>query len=348
MAFFKSLMTALTVSGAFFFIMANPRSMTPRCYVWSVVPRYFCTASTVCFWTYPVFCFLLSASLFKRYLIDARTYYEFVLHEVAVVYPSLSITQSLLRPGLPSLFVYTLLALTSIIWKSATADLEIVGHASASLAYLAPILSFVSVVVLNWSVEGNIITLPVFLASHDPAVALLRATRPYSMEDLGKAYDALEKDLEGTETELTTSRLVRLLEEKIRGGTAATTPRRLATCCQNCCSWRSWNERMLTSNHLQDERSRTFKTCAKVYTAYQIICLTVGCLLFFCTAITALKLTHAIDVQDPAWQWAARFALSRDVAEDVQDPGVEVSVAARTRKFLGAGGDTAAFLRVAP
>jgi hypothetical protein len=342
MAIFKGLLTMLTVSGAFFFLLAEPEGLTPRCYLWSTVPRIFCTISTVAFWTFPVVCCMIAEQVFKRYLIDARTYYEFLLHSLAVRYPQLGIIEyCFCKPGLPAFFTYAVLAFSALAWKSSTANISILKHIFSSLAYLAPILSFVSVVVLNWTVEGNIIPLPIFLAEHAKAVELLNKCKPYTTGELKRAYLALEKEFElaaadNGDFDITTGRLVALLEEKLQTEFEDIPDAFFA---------RPWNERMLTSRFLKDARSQQFRRCLWVYMLWHVLTVLIGYLVFFMAFVTALDLTKAVDVESRTWQWMAPFTLGTDHSQ-WQAIAVRAHIdTSRANKFLPG---RSAFLGFAP
>lgn len=210
-----SAMTSITVAGALFFLLAAPEKVSPHCYTrTNKVTRMLCTASTVCFWTYPVVCCLFVVLVYAKNLVDQRLYYEFLLHKVVIGYGRVKAWK---LPIVLMLLLYALCAFSALVWQltywhgMSQSQIE-VSHVYSSLAYITPIISFLAVILAQWSIQGKLVTLPNFLDDYHWAVKHLNASRCYYVDDIHAGYRALEMALEKTDEGLDTPRLVALVE----------------------------------------------------------------------------------------------------------------------------------------
>jgi len=206
-----SAMTSITVAGALFFLLAAPEKVSPHCYKRSsAVSQTLCTASTVCFWTYPVVCCLFVVLVFAKNLVDQRVYYEFLIHKVVIGYGK---AQPWKDPIVIILLGYALCAFSALVWHSMSQVQIEVSHVYSSLAYITPIISFLAVILAQWSIQGKLVTLPNFMENYDWAVQHLNECHCYYVDNVHVGYNALEIALEkSTDEHLDTPRLVALVE----------------------------------------------------------------------------------------------------------------------------------------
>lgn len=221
-----SAMTSITVAGSLFFLLAAPEKVSPHCYERElVVSRGFCTASTVCFWTYPVVCCLFVVLVYAKNMIDQRTYYEFLLHRIVIGYGPPA--NAIYNPTVLGLLLYAVMAFSALGWHSFHHGGQVeITHVYSSLAYITPIISFLAVIFTSWSIQGKLITLPNFLASYEWAMKHLDKSRCYPVEDLHHGYNCLESEMNLSDEVVDTPRMVALVEHFTQTVQSATpTPR---------------------------------------------------------------------------------------------------------------------------
>jgi len=207
-----SLMTSITVVGSLFFLLAAPEKVSPHCYSHpKFAQRAFCTASTVAFWTYPVVCCLFVVLVYAKNLLDQRTYYEFLLHKVVIGFGRV---QAWKNPVVLALLLYAFVAFSALVWfhYSTPGSAAEVAHVYASLAYITPIISFLAVIFTQWSIQGKLITLPIFMQDYDWAVEHLKTSRCYTVSNIHLGYLAMENQLDLSDDTLDTPQMIALVE----------------------------------------------------------------------------------------------------------------------------------------
>jgi len=205
-----SFMTSITVVGSLFFLLAAPEKVSPHCYAQEMlVKRTLCTASTLAFWTYPVVCCLFVVLVYAKNLVDQRTYYEFLLHKVVIGFGKV---QAWKNPVVLALLLYAMLAFSALVWYHYSQVNAEVAHMYASLAYITPIISFLAVIFSQWSIQGKLITLPIFLQDYDWGVEHLQKSRCYPVSELHRGYLAMEHELDQSDDTLDTPKLIALVE----------------------------------------------------------------------------------------------------------------------------------------
>jgi hypothetical protein len=205
-----SAMTSITVAGSLFFVLAAPEKVSPHCAEQEhFALRALCTSSTVCFWTYPVVCCLFVVLVFAKNLVDQRIYYEFLLHKVVIGYGR---ANPLANGVVIALLIYALCAFSALVWYHVSKPRAMVGSVFASLAYITPIISFLAVILTQWSIQGKLITLPNFLQDYAWSVEHLQKSRCYSVEQLHEGYKVLEEALLHSDETLNTPRMIALTE----------------------------------------------------------------------------------------------------------------------------------------
>jgi len=204
-------MTSITVTGALFFLLAAPEKVSPHCYERDgAIKRWFCTASTVCFWTYPVVCCLFVVLVYAKNLVDQRMYYEFLLHKVVIAYGRTPVYKA---PIVLMLLLYALCAFSALIWYHISKKGEVmVDHIYSSLAYITPIISFLSVLLTQWAIQGKLVTLPNFLDDYDWAVQHLNQSRCYYVDFVHAGFNEFERELRKTSVTLDTPQTIALVE----------------------------------------------------------------------------------------------------------------------------------------
>jgi len=205
-----SFMTSITVVGSLFFLLAAPEKVSPHCYEQTMlVKRSLCTASTLAFWTYPVVCCLFVVLVYAKNLVDQRTYYEFLLHKVVIGFGKV---QAWKNPVVLALLLYAMTAFSALIWYHFSQPNAEVAHVYASLAYITPIISFLAVIFTQWSIQGKLITLPIFLQDYDWGVQHLQKSRCYPVSELHRGYLAMEHELDQSDDTMDTPQLIAWVE----------------------------------------------------------------------------------------------------------------------------------------
>lgn len=331
-----SAMTSITVAGALFFLLAAPEKVSPHCYARDdPVKRILCTVSSVCFWTYPVVCCLFVVLLYAKNLVDQRLYYEFLLHGVVIGYPR---NQAWKNPTVLMLLVYALCAFSALIWHGGS-QLQIeVSHVYSALAYITPIISFLAVIMAQWSIQGKLVTLPNFLEDFQWGVKHLNESKCYNVDKVHAGYTALERALERTDEPLDTPRLVALVEHytKTLAKEEKTDVEAQSAQPQEPQSHRDdsiveaeklveevgekvvkeyvyWQVRLLFNPRLQDDRSQSFRNWALAYMVTVMLAVILAVYLYACCLITCLEIERVLVPGTPAFTYFHYFSLRPDL-----------------------------------
>lgn len=316
-----SAMTSITVAGALLFLLAAPEKVSPHCYTHtSKVTRTLCTASTVCFWTYPVVCCLFVVLVYAKNLVDQRLYYEFLLHKVVIGYGKMQAWKS---PVVLMLLCYALCACSALVWHGLSKTVIQVSHVYRYLAYITPIISFLAVILAQWSIQGKLVTLPNFLADYNWAMQHLSASRCYSVDDVHAGFNALELVLKKTDAHLKTPRLVALVEhytrivvarrcsrdlEAMEGQPQEGTERtdddaklvvseaeaKLVAEAGGGNEYFYWQFRLLFNPRLQDDRSQNFRNWALAYMVTVMLVVILSVYLYICCLVTCLEIERVL------------------------------------------------------
>lgn len=167
-----------TVSGAYFFVLSSHSTFSPQCYEQYPVSEALCNFSTLCLWTYPLFCLLLTVVLFGKSMLDTRLYYECLLNGVLLDFDN----NSMNHPVVWLLFFWGLCTMLSLWFVGG--HLDMAQRIFGMLAYFLPVASFVALFLSNWQVEAHLIPLPKYVET-DPYYAvevLVEASRHYTPE----------------------------------------------------------------------------------------------------------------------------------------------------------------------
>jgi len=343
-----SAMTSITVAGSLFFLLAAPEKVSPHCFKReNLVMRGFCTASTICFWTYPVVCCLFVVLVYAKNLVDQRTYYEFLLHKVVIGYGK---NPAYKQPTVVALLIYALFAFSSLIWFHFSQTDVLASHVYSSLAYITPIISFLAVIFTSWSIQGKLITLPNFLQDYDWAVRHLTDSRCYSVEELHAGYLCLEHEMSQTTETFDTPRIVALVEhyaqtvhntpqqsdDDAHGGSTVASPEvtsahksavvkekakmlvtkaeeELVRKTQVAKEYVYWEVRLLFNPRLQDDRSQAFRNWALAYMVFVILSIIFSVYIFVCCLITCLEMERVLVPTHPWWGYMHHFSLRPDL-----------------------------------
>lgn len=350
-----SAMTSITVAGALFFLLAAPEKVSPHCYERKdVLTRGFCTASTLCFWTYPVVCCLFVVIVYAKNMVDQRTYYEFLLHKVVIGYTR---SQAWKSPVVLGLLFYALLALSALIWYSLSKPTVMVGHVYSSLAYITPIISFLAVIFAQWSIQGKLITLPNFLENYEWAVEHLNGSQCYPLAQVHAGYTNLEVAMEKSEEIFETPRFVALVAhyaaqqkpeqpEDIEATTAADAQQAIAQEAAVANSWVYWQVRLLFNPRLQDERSQSFRNWALAYMLAVILGIFLSVYAYICCLVTCLEIERVLVPTMSAWKYTHFFSLRPDLDNTGAVKSLK-QVAASTALSLISHGTRAFYTRAA-
>jgi len=346
-----SMMTSITVAGSLFFLLAAPEKVSPQCYERkNYIARGFCTASTVCFWTYPVVCCLFVVIIYAKNLVDQRTYYEFLLHRVVVGYGRV---QAWKQPVVLALLVYALLAFSALVWYHYSQTEVMVSHVYSSLAYISPIISFLAVIFTSWSIQGKLITLPNFLEDYDWAVKHLNTCRCYKVEELMTAYNCLEFEMDQSMDDVDTPTVIALVEyyathtvrnapkgktDDVEAGTAkangliakteavlgeaekdvAEAAMALMQKAEEAKNWLYWEIRLLFNMRLQDARSQSFRNWALAYMVAVMFAILLSVYVFICCLITCLEIERVLTMDLHIWQYTHYWSLRPDLGAQSQ------------------------------
>lgn len=373
-----SAMTSITVAGALFFLLAAPEKVSPHCYKRSsALTRSFCTASTVCFWTYPVVCCLFVVLVYAKNLVDQRVYYEFLLHKVVIGYGKAKPWE---QPVVLMLLFYAMCAFSALVWHSmAQVQIE-VSHVYSSLAYITPIISFLAVILAQWSIQGKLVTLPNFMENYDWAVNHLNDCRCYYVDNVHTGYNALELVLEKTTDELLdTPRLVALVEhytQKVdrvakitadmptledtdveakpvhysRDGPSSPHSRRsppsspsskadhkLVAEASRTKEYFYWQVRLLFNPRLQDDRSQNFRNWALAYMVTVILAVLLSVYVYACCLITCLEIERVLVPGSQAFAYTHPYFSLRPDLEHSDHRSFKQMAASAALSFMSHG-----------
>jgi len=278
-----------TVAGAYFFLIVAGDSVTPRCYAFhdhadSFIPddpdsetwsEWLCNISTFCFWTYPVIGPLVVIFVFWKNLLDARLYYECLMNRILLDFRAYSYVFS---PTFWFLVLYGLTALFSLVYiKSASASGEktykdlIYGL----LAYFTPVGVFLFVLFSEWTVDWNVVSLHRYCHGDKKKAAELLSKGSFVTEDefvraFEAATDLLKRVAEEQNLpviELTTPEMFRLVLDAYEKGAVPPSP--WCSCMKIFNSY--WVNRVMFCRHLQDDRSRSFRSWSWLYTLFIVV-----------------------------------------------------------------------------
>lgn len=352
-----SLASVSTVLGAYFFLRSVGHEITPKCYElkderlgpmdlpdnphskhWNGL---LCDMCTLCFWTYPLVCPLAVVMVFSKNLLDARLYYECLMHGVLLDFRNSSYIYS---PTAWLLFIHGSLSVCAVHWirdSSALGDAAVgkgdEGADSSSLmfgllAYFLPVFAFLVVVLCRWSVEWYLIPLAKFCEmDHKAGVRLLDKCVFIEEVRFRDAFEAVAEALDGKEAEapgrsagpatpkppLRTPEFLRAIAEA-----ALRKARRPPRCCGGDCA-PYWVYRLLFSRHLRDGRAREFRIWATVYGIFLVLALAVFVWVFVLTAVEVLRFERVIPsaMVDDLDQLTVERQLARLITTTEPPPG---------------------------
>lgn len=326
-----SMLYAMTVCGALFFMMAAPTRVTPKCWNYSYsVSRFACEATALVCWTYPLVCTVFVGFIYAKNMLDARMYYELLLTRIPIDYESKKFWHSqtvlgLLFCGLIAFANFAWMAATSPAGMNARTMLDAYSHA---LAYLTPVMSFLILLVSNWSIDGLLMPLPrYYTADYNWAVDLLSTAVPMTLKQLELGYNAAEKELSKAGASVTTSEMIALIAHHAppRGSNkprnsgllgAAEAGFMVAKGTAKGIMWSAaelqpvdtkpqgiyWVARWLYFNkQVKDARSSEYRRWARVYMLYLTVMVCISAVVLFCTTMTCLDLLHVIDLQSHSY-----------------------------------------------
>eukprot|EP00929_Paragymnodinium_shiwhaense_P119091 TRINITY_DN90979_c0_g1_i1.p1 TRINITY_DN90979_c0_g1~~TRINITY_DN90979_c0_g1_i1.p1 ORF type:complete len:448 (-),score=69.85 TRINITY_DN90979_c0_g1_i1:64-1407(-) len=345
-----SMLYAMTVCGALFFMMAAPTRATPKCwnYEW-LASRVACSATALVCWTYPLVCTVFVGFIYAKNMLDARMFYELLLTRIPIDYESKKFWHSrtvlgLLFCGLIAFSNFAFMAATSPSGLSVRTMLDAYSHA---LAYLTPVMSFLILLISNWSIDGLLMPLPrYYTADYKWAVELLSTAVPMTLRQLELGYTAAEKELSKAGAVVTTSEMIALIAHHAPpkgsdrpkhcsggggGGILGSAEAGLlvAKSTSKGFMWSAvrtqptetqgiyWVARWLYFNsQIKDARSAEYRRWARVYMAYLALLVCICTVVLFCTAMSCLDLLHVVDLQrHPHWRWLQLAAAKAEMAE---------------------------------
>jgi len=352
-----SFMTALTVVGAFFFCLAAPETITNHCWLWrtksqGLLLQAACTASTVAFWTYPVICCIFVGLIFAKNLVDARMYYEFLLHKVFVGYERRSIMKIFNYPALPLLLLYAAVAMTSIGWHANSLAIEhhpnqVQEYMFGYMTYLTPVLSFVATLISKWSVQYFLIPLCEFLEDFRWARGHIDGSTCYPFDTIHKGYLGLENALmnlpeDQQDQPLDTAQMVALVdhycqeyEQNLKQSMMSSDDSSASSLVEKAKQkmeslvvdsmrhpWKKfvyWPIRLFFNKHLKDDRSKEFRMLSVAYILGVVLSTIYGCYVLACCVVTALQVEYVlVDSNSMGRMLIRTFSLlnGRELAEE--------------------------------
>jgi len=264
------------------------------------------------------------------------------------------------------LLLYALCAFSALIWHSlAQAQLD-VSHVYSSLAYITPIISFLAVILAQWSIQGKLVTLPNFLQDYPWAIDHLNASHCYSLDKIHAGYRALEMAWDKTDETLDTPTLVALVEHYTKA--VVNTPRpddvesdsfetqrspqeptksmkfdevqtteQLLTEAENQKEYVYWQVRLLFNPRLQDDRSQNFRNWALAYMVTVLLAVMLSCYLYVCCVITCLEIERVLVPGTPAFAYAHYFSLRPDLGHAGGHTSFKQRAASAALSFLNNG-----------
>jgi|Transcript_49904 hypothetical protein len=311
LAMAMSAMTTMTVAGSLFFVLAAPEKVSPHCHEleWKS-SRYTCTFSAACFWTYPVVCCLFVVLVFAKNLVDQRVYYEFLLHKVIIGFDR---ANPFAYKVVIVLLLYAICAFSALIWLH-TSDHPDDGLNClySSAAYISPIVSFLAVILAQWSIQGKLITLPNFLEDYRWGVEHLRESHSYHVDSVHVGYNCVEKALDKCNiSTLTTPHMIALVEHytKVAGSVTET-----ATHEEHEVVY--WQWRLLFNPRLQDDRAQSFRNWALGYFISVILAILLAIYVYICCLVTCLEIEKLLAPGTETWGWTHSFSLRPDLDHD--------------------------------
>lgn len=289
-----SMLYAMTVCGAFFFMMAAPQRVTPKCwdYEWQI-SRVSCSAMALACWTYPLVCILTVGLVFAKQMLDARLYYELLLTKILIDYESAKFWHS---PTVIMIILWGCVALCNFAWMFFSGSIGI----SYALAYITPVMSFMIMLSSNWSIDGHLIPLPRFYGQdYRWAVDLLQKGKTYTMKQLELGYLAAEEELILSGATVSSDEMIALI---VRHAPAKDDSTHFFKVMKGGAVY--WVARLLCfSPHLHDTRSREYRRWARIYMAYLTLLVGLVTVLLACTIMTCSDLLHLIDLEKYPKLW---------------------------------------------
>jgi len=242
------------------------------------------------------------------------------------------------------LLLYALCACSALVWHSLSQSQIQVSHVYSSLAYVTPIISFLAVILAQWSIQGKLVTLPNFLEDYNWALKHLNASNCYYVDDVHAGYRALEIALEKTDEHLKTPRLVALVEHytKIVVNTrwsrdddleaecgqpqegaeevaqnaninVSEAEKRLVAEAQVDNEYVYWQFRLLFNPRLQDDRSQNFRNWALAYMVTVMLAVFLSIYLYICCLVTCLEIERVLIPGTPTFAYLHCFSLRPDL-----------------------------------
>eukprot|EP00929_Paragymnodinium_shiwhaense_P108167 TRINITY_DN74496_c0_g1_i1.p1 TRINITY_DN74496_c0_g1~~TRINITY_DN74496_c0_g1_i1.p1 ORF type:complete len:402 (+),score=76.58 TRINITY_DN74496_c0_g1_i1:92-1297(+) len=306
-----SMLYAMTVCGAFFFMVAAPAHVTPKCYLFpSPSVQIACSLNSLVCWTYPLICILAVGCLYFKNMVDARFYYELLLTRILIDYESAKFYHS---PTVILIILSGVFAFCNFAWIHAAefhrqdgllAPVDAVGLMGA-LAYISPVMSFMCLVMSNWSIDGQLIPLPrYYMADYKWAIELLRQGTPYTLQQLEQGYIAAEEEMDKANVVVSTSEMIALMVHHAPPKADA----RIIKRRPRDGSRLYWVARLLCFNpHLQDARSAEYRRWARIYMVYLFFLSAICFTLLFATSINCLDLLRLVDLERHPKLWWLRL-----------------------------------------
>jgi len=281
---------------------------------------------------------------------------------VVIGYPRL---QAWKLPVVLMLLLYALCAFSALIWHSLAQSQIEVSHVYSSLAYVTPIISFLAVILAQWSIQGKLVTLPNFLEDYKWAVSHLNGCHCYSVDKVHAGYMALESALEKTDDSLDTPTMVALVEHytktmvpvkavvpkdnDLEVAFEATSPevkkRQIAdTQAQDNVEQATrqkeyvyWQVRLLFNPRLQDDRSQNFRNWALAYMVTVLLAVILSIYLYICCLVTCLEIERVLIPGTPAFVWAHFFSLRPDLGHSNGHKSLKQMAASAALSFMSHG-----------
>lgn len=191
----------VTVSGAYFFVLAFHPTLSPRCYEYPPLHEALCNFSTVSLWTFPLVCLFAAAVLFTKNILDSRLYYECLLNTILLDYSGATLN----NPLVWLLFLWGACTFICHFYvRPGWSPGNVVHFVFSMFAYYAPIASFLCLFCINWKVESQLIPLAKFTETdpHYSVEVLAAAAENYAPEaHFRVAFENLNDSLKTEESE---------------------------------------------------------------------------------------------------------------------------------------------------
>lgn len=291
-----------TILGAYFFLRSVGNRITPRCYVFkdeklglTDLPDdpndehwngMLCDLCTFCFWTYPLVCPMAVVWVYSKNLLDARLYYECLMHGVIL---DLRNSSYLFSPLAWLLFLHGSLAVAAVHFIRISSDLAKIGDeplAFGLLAYFLPVFAFLVVALCHWSVKWYTVPVGKFVENdHKGGIKLLDRCTFIEETNFRDAFEAITETLDEAPVPvvpLKTPEWLRLIAE----AASRRVSRPSRWCGGDCRAY--WVYRLLFSKYLKDGRAREFRLWSTLYGIFLFVCFILFLVSFLITAVDVM------------------------------------------------------------